>query len=174
MVASFIDMIEDSGTDFGIFYDPYMDYEKTKALAESLRYEEDMDVVTFYLFLKFRVGIDAELAEVKRTQANLEQSGYCKLEGYHFYHKHRVNMMIEIVEDELDSRLDYSCDVVELFSHEEIAAMWVAGTSKTEAVKDYLRENDWWDIMDCAEPEECYTDSKGNEVMSCNDGNGVY
>jgi hypothetical protein len=174
MVASFIENIEDIGTDFGVFYDPYIAYEKTKALAESLIGEEDKDVVTCYLFLKLKLGIDAELAEVKRSQADLKQTGYCKLRGYHFYHRNREDMMIEIAEDELDSKLDYSCDVVELFSHEEIASMWIAGTSKTDAVRDCLRENNWWDIIDCAEPEECYTDRCGNEVMFCYEGNGDY
>lgn len=174
MVASFIENFEDIGTDFGIFYDPYTDYEKTKALAESLIGEEDKDVVTCYLFLKLKLGIDAELAEVERAQADLKQSGYCKLQGHHFYHKHREDLMIEIAEDELNSKLDYSDKVVELFNHEELAAMWVAGTSKTEAVRHYLRENNWWDVLDCTEPEECYTDSDGNELMFCYEGSGDY
>lgn len=174
MVASFIGMIENIGKESSISYDPYMDYEKTKALAESLRGEENRAVVTFYLTLKIKLGIDAELAEVKKAKEELEEAGYCKLRGYHFYYKHREDLMIEIAEDELDSKLDYSDEVVELFGHEELAAMWVAGTSKTEALRDYLRENNWWEVIDCSEPEECYTDSDGNELMFCYDGNGGY
>jgi hypothetical protein len=174
MIASFIGTIEEICSDSGVSYDPYMDYEKTKALAESLIGEEERDVVAFYLILKIKMAIDAELAEVKKAKEELEEAGCCKLRGYHFYHKHREDLMIEIAEDELDSKLDYSDEVVELFGHEELAAMWVAGTSKTEALRDYLRENNWWDVLDCTEPEECYTDSDGNELMFCYEGSGDY
>lgn len=68
MVASFIERLEHISLGFNIFYDPYKDYEITKDIAESLKDEEDIDVVTFFLFLKLKLGIDVEVTEVKRAQ----------------------------------------------------------------------------------------------------------
>jgi hypothetical protein len=171
IVASFIERLEHISLGFNIFYDPYKNYEITKDIAETLKDEEDIHVVTFFLFLKLKLGIDVEVTDVKSAHEDLSRTGYSKLQGYHFYQSQREDLMIEIAEDELDSKLDYSCEVVDLFDHEELASMWVAGTSKTEAAKDYLRENNWWDVIDCSEPEEGYTDSKGKDILFCYDGN---
>jgi hypothetical protein len=171
MVASFIGKVEKISASSDVGFDPYKEYESTKAMAESLEDEEDMDVVTFYIFLKLKLGIDADLAEVKKTKKDLEQSGYSKLRGYHFYHRHREELMIEIAEDEVFTRLDDSYEVVEMFDHDTLAEMWVSCTSKSEAARSYMSENNnWWEIIDCAEPEEGYTDSEGNKIMYCYDG----
>jgi glucuronate isomerase len=171
MVASFIDKIEKISASSDVGFDPYKEYELTKAMAELLEDEEDMDVVTFYLFLKLKLAIDAELSEVKRAKEDLEQSGYIKFRGYHFYH--REEQMIVIAEDEVLTRLDDSFEVVEMFDHDTLAEMWVSCTSKSEAARNYLSENNnWWEIIDCSEPEEGYTDSEGNIIMCCYDGNG--
>ena len=173
MVASFIDKVEKISASSDVGFDSYKEYETTKAMAELPEDEEDMDVVSFYLFLKLKLGIDAELAEVKRTKEDLEQSGYSKLRGYHFYHRHREELMIEIAEDEVFTRLDDSFEVVEMFDHDTLAEMWVSCTSKSEAARSYMSENNnWWEIIDCSEPEEGYTDSEGNIIMYCYDGNG--
>jgi hypothetical protein len=173
MVASFIDKVEKISASSDVGFDPYKEYESTKELAELLKDEEDMHVFAFYLFLKLKLGIDAELAEVKRAKEDLEQSDYSKLRGYHFYHRHREELMVEIAEEEVLTRLDDSFEVVEMFDHDTLAEMWVSCTSKLEAARSYMSENNnWWEIIDCSEPEECYADSEGNIIMCCYDGNG--
>lgn len=164
-VASFVELA--GSIDFTQLFDPYRDYETTRAMAEALDGEDNVDVVSLYLFLRLKVGMEAERDEARKVKSDLEQSGYSRFRGYHFYHKHREDLMQEIAEDELSGRLDDSYAVSDMFSHDELAEMWVDGTSKTEAARTYLRENDWWDIIDCTEPEEGFTDSKGNQVMFC-------
>jgi len=102
----------------------------------------------------------------------MAHTGYSRFRGYHFYHRHRDDLMQEIAEEELSGRLDDCYAVSDMFSHDELAEMWVDWTSKPEAARTYLREKDWWDIIDCTEPEEVYTDSKVNQVMFCFDGGG--
>lgn len=170
MVASFVELTE--STVFCQDFDPYRDYETTRGIAEALDGEDNLDVVSLYLFLRLKIGIDAERAEARKVQTGLEQSGYSRFSGYHVYYKHREDLMQEIAEEELSDRLDDCYAVSNMFTRDELAEMWVDGTSKTDAARIYLKENDWWEIIDCTEPEEGYTDSKGNQVMFCFDGSG--
>jgi len=170
MVASFVELT--GSREFCQDFDPYRDYETTRVIAEALDGEDNLEVVSRYLFLRLKAGMEAERDEARKVQSDLERLGYGRFRGYHFYHRQREDLMLEIAEEELSGRLDDCYAVSDMFSHDELAEMWVDGTSKTDAARIYLRENDWWDIIDCTEPEESYTDSKGNRVMFCFDGGG--
>lgn len=163
MVAAFVERVEANKLN----YDPYQDYENTKAMAEMLKDEDNTDVIRFSMFLRLNLNLDVDLVEARMGQNALDNSGYCRIRGYHIYHSTSVDLMEEMAEEELDGRLDDSYEVAEIFNIDDLAEMWVSGASKAEAARKYLREHDWWDVIGCDEPERGYVDSSGNEVFFC-------
>ena len=76
-------------------------------------------------------------------------------------------MSKQIVKDQLYSKLEDSYELTAMFTDEELANMWLDSTSKEEVAKQYLLDNDWWEVLECEEPKEAYIDSNGNEVCLC-------
>lgn len=90
----------------------------------------------------------------------MENYGYVELNCYYIYHKHSEDLIKKLAEDEL-----YDADyITAMYNEEELADMWIFGTTKEEAAKQYLIDNYWWKILECEEPVEGYTDPNGNKI----------
>lgn len=71
IVTSFIEKVEKNE----IAFDPYLNYNTTKAMAEILKDEGNIDIVRMFLFLKVDVSLYVELEEVRNAYDRLED--YC-------------------------------------------------------------------------------------------------
>lgn len=162
IVASFIQKVEDNEIEF----DPYLNYKTTKAIAETLRDEDNIDIVKLYIFLRFDVNIE----KVKDAYESLESGVYADINGYYIYYKNMEQVMKELAKDNLEYKLEDTSKVASMFDEEELANMWVFRTSKEEVARQYLIDNDWWDVLEIQEPEEGYIDSNGNGIYYCYNG----
>lgn len=158
IIRKFIEKIEENSLDF----DPYLNYNATKSVAEVFSKIEDIDLLRCYLFLKHDVSLDIDIADVKEAYRDLNEQGYCKIKGYYLYKNEET--MKDLAKDELDTKLEDAYEVANMFNIEEIADMWIFGTSKEEAARQHLRDNDWWDVLECEESERGYIDSYGERI----------
>ncbi|MGH4049990.1 MAG: hypothetical protein ACREVX_01350 [Clostridium sp.] len=157
-IRKFIERIEENTLDF----DTYLNYNATKAEAEVTESLEDMDLLRCYLFLRSNVSLDISVDDAIKSYASLNDEGYCKIKGYYLYKDEEI--MKDLAREELDAKLEDAYEVTSMFDIEEIADMWIFGTSKEETAKQYLRDNDWWDVLECEESERGYIDSYGERT----------
>ena len=158
IIRKFIEKIEENSLDF----DPYVNYNATKAIAEITATLEDIDLLRCYLFLRYDVSLDISIDDAKEAYKALNDEGYCKIRGYYLYNNEEI--MKDLAKDELDRKLEDAYEVASMFNIEEIADMWIFGTSKEEAARQYLRDNDWRDVLECEESERGYIDSCGERI----------
>lgn len=137
MVASFIEKIEENKIEF----DPYLNYNTTKSMAEILRNEDNIDMISLYLFLRANVNDEIELEEVKDAYNRLESDGCVEMHCYYFYYKHREEAMRELAKDELDNKLEDPYEVTALFNTEELGNMWVFATTVVSEIATVLDDN---------------------------------
>jgi hypothetical protein len=163
-IRKFIEKIEEKSLDF----DPYLNYNATKVVAEVAAEVGDIDLLRCYLFLRYDVSLDVDIDEAKEAYTALNEAGYCKIKGYYLY-KNKETMK-DLAKDELDTKLEDAYEVSSMFNIEEIADMWIFGTSKEEAARQYLRDNNWCDVLECEESEEGYIDSYGERMYYCYNG----
>lgn len=164
MVRQFIERLEENHINF----DPYLSYAATKTTAEICTEVEDINLLRLYFFMLQDLSLDIRLEEVKEVYRGLNDEGYCKIRGYYLFKNEET--MKELAKDELDTKLEDAYEVTAMFSEEEIADMWIFGTSKEEAARQYLRDHDWWEVLESDEPEEGYTDSYGDIIYYCYNG----
>ncbi|AWI03119.1 hypothetical protein [Clostridium drakei] len=157
-VKSFIEILEENNLNF----DPYRSYAAAKATAEICAELEDTELIRLYLFILDDLGLDIKAQDTKEAYMNLMEKDYCKIPGYYLYKAEET--MKELAKDELDCKLDDTEQVADMFDAEDLANLWVFGTSKQEAAKQYMRDNDWWEILGCEQGEEGYTDSYGDTI----------
>jgi hypothetical protein len=164
MIKQFIEKLEENHINF----DPYLSYTATKTTAEICTEIEDIDLLRLYFFMLQDLSLDIRIGEVKEAYRGLNDEGYSKIRGYYLYKNEET--MKELAKDELDTKLEDAYEVAAMFSEEEIADMWIFGTSKEEAARQYLRDNNWWQVLECDEPEEGYTDFYGDIIYYCYNG----
>ncbi|MGV8983121.1 hypothetical protein [Clostridium sp.] len=92
----------------------------------------------FYLFLRDDVEVDMYIEDAKETYTTLNEQGYCKVQEHYLYNNEEK--MIELAKEKLDTCIEGSNEVIDIFSIDEMADMWILGTSKEDAAKQYLRE----------------------------------
>ncbi|NMM65129.1 hypothetical protein HBE96_21325 [Clostridium sp. P21] len=157
-VKQFIQTLEKNHLNF----DPYRSYAATKTTAEICAELEDIDIIRLYLFILDDLGLDIKAEDTKEAYMDLIEKGYCKIPGYYLYKDEET--MKELARDELDCKLDDTEQVADMFDVEDLANLWVFGTSKQEAAKQYMRDNEWWEILGCEQGEEGYTDYYGDMI----------
>lgn len=163
-IRKFIEKVEENSLDF----EPYLNYNVTKAVAEVAARIEDIDLLRCYLFLKHDINLDTHIDDVKEAYRDLNDQGYCKIKGYYLYKNEET--MKELAKDELEEKLEDAYEVASMFNIEEIADMWIFGTSKEEAARQYLRDNNWCDVIECEKSQEGYKDSYGYRIYYCYSG----
>lgn len=152
MVKQFIEKLEENHINF----DPYLSYTATKTIAEICTEIEDVDLLKLYFFMLQDLSLDIRLEEVKEAYRELNDEGYCKIRGYYLYKNEET--MKELAKDELDTKLENDYEVTAMFNEEEIADMWIFGTSKEEGARQYLLGHDWWEVLESYKPEEGCTE----------------
>ncbi|MBU3190323.1 hypothetical protein K9O30_01665 [Clostridium bowmanii] len=160
-IRNFIDKVEEND----VAFDPYLSYSATKAVAEVCTQIEDIDFLKFYVVLRSDLRLDVEIDDAQESYIYLKEQGYCKVQGNFLYTDNDI--MKELAKDELDTKLQDAYQLAIMFSIEVIADMWIFATSKEEASEQYLKNNNWWSVLECEEPEEGYTDSNGKTIYYC-------
>ncbi|AKA70880.1 hypothetical protein [Clostridium scatologenes] len=163
MVSEFIEKLERNKVEF----EPYLCYNTTKVLAEACKDIDDVELINFYVFVRCDISLELDIEKIKDAYERLENYGYVELNCYYIYHKHREDVIKKLAEDELNDKLYDSDYITAMYNEEELADMWIFGTTKEEAAKQYLMDNDWWKVLECEEPIAGYNDSNGNEIYYC-------
>lgn len=163
IVADFIKLLEENKIDF----DPYVDYRATKAMAYICKDISDVELIRFYLFLRYDISLDVEVKEAEKAYKSLNEYGYTEVQNYYVYYKDKEESVIELAKEVLNKKLEDSDEVTAMFDEEELAYMWIFNTSKNEAGEEYLSEHGWQGVLEVGEVEEGYVNSEGKEVLYC-------
>ena len=160
-IRKFIEKVEENNLDFDVF----LNYDVTKAVAEVASEIDNLDFLRLYLLLRNDVKLVLDLYDTNDVFIALNEVGYCKVQGYYIYNN--VEVMKELAKNLLDKKLEDAYQVTDMFSIEELADMWISGTSKEEAARQYQMDNNWWNILECDVSEDAYTDSYGKTINYC-------
>lgn len=163
IVADFIKLLEKNKIDF----DPYVDYRDTKVMAYICKDISDVELIRFYLFLRYDISLDIEIKEAEKAYKSLNEYGYTEVQNYYVYYKDKEEAVIELAKEVLNKKLEDSDEVTVMFDEEELAYMWIFNTSKNEAGEKYLSEHGWKGVLEVGEVEEGYVNSEGKEVLYC-------
>ncbi|MFL0250888.1 hypothetical protein ACJDT4_10685 [Clostridium neuense] len=163
IVADFIRLLEENKIDF----DPYVDYRATKAMAYICKDISDVELIRFYLFLRYDISLDVEVKEAEKAYKSLNEYGYTEVQNYYVYYKDKEEAVIELAKEVLNKKLEDSDEVTAMFDEEELAYMWIFNTSKNQAGEEYLSEHGWKGVLEVGEVEEGYVNSEGKEVLYC-------
>lgn len=163
IVADFIKLLEENKIDF----DPYVDYRATKAMAYICKDINDVELIRFYLFLRYDISLDVEVKEVEKAYKSLNEYGYTEVQNYYVYYKDKEEAVVELAKEMLNKKLEDSDEVTAMFDEEELAYMWIFNTSKNEAGEEYLSEYGWQGVLEVEEVEEGYVNSEGKEILYC-------
>lgn len=163
MIGVFVDKIEREKID----YDPYQSFSSTKALAEVLHNENNIEVVKLYIFLN-GLGVKIELEETKDFQQELQTKGHVKIDNYILYFDYREDDLearaIEILANDLENDEDR---VADLFTLEEVSHMWVYQQSPNTVAKQYIQDNGWHEALNIEHLGVAYLDSQNSQVHYC-------
>lgn len=163
IVADFIKLLEKNKIDF----DPYVDYRDTKVMAYICKDISDVELIRFYLFLRYDISLDIEIKEAEKVYKSLNEYGFAEVQNYYVYYKDKEEAVIELAKEVLNKKLEDSDEVTAMFDEEELAYMWIFNTSKNEAGEEYLSEHSWKGVLEVGEVEEGYVNSQGKEVLYC-------
>jgi|GEM_PF-1434562 len=163
IVADFIKLLEENKIDFN----PYVDYRATKAMAYICKDISDVELIRFYLFLRYDINLDIEIKESEKAYKSLDEYGYTEVQNYYVYYKDKEEAIIELAKEVLNKKLEDSDEVTAMFDEEELAYMWIFNTSKNEAGEEYLSEHGWQSVLEVGEVEEGYVNSEGKEILYC-------
>lgn len=163
IVADFIKLLEENKIDF----DPYVDYRDTKVMAYICKDISDVELIRFYLFLRYDISLDIEIKEAEKVYKSLNEYGFAEVQNYYVYYKDKEEAVIELAKEVLNKKLEDSDEVTAMFDEEELAYMWIFNTSKNEAGEEYLSEHSWKGVLEVGEVEEGYVNSQGKEVLYC-------
>lgn len=72
LVSKLIRKLEEGKVDY---YDPYLEYTNTKALAEELVNEDNIDVIKLYILLTSDLKLKVSLAETRNHYEDLKHKG---------------------------------------------------------------------------------------------------
>ena len=111
LVGRFIEKIERNQID----YDPHLDYNITKTLAE----ENKVDLLRLYVFLTSDLNIELNIEEVKEFYYKLVDNGYVEIDECLIYYDYREEELGKMAEEKLAYDLEDAEKVMELFDEEE-------------------------------------------------------
>lgn len=160
LVGKFIEKIERNQID----YDPYLDYNITKTLAEALERENNIDLIKLCILLVTDMKLDIELEEVKEIYKKLEVKGYVQIDKHLIYYDYAERELETLAENTLEEELEDVEKVMELFDEEEVANMWIFNTSKEEAARQYILDNGWEEALEIEYTKEAYLNSNKTQV----------
>ena len=160
LVWKFIEKIERNQID----YDPYLDYNNTKKLAEALERENNIDVIRLCILIIADIELDIKLEEVKEIYNRLEVKGYVQIDKHLIYYDYAERDLETLAENTLEEELEDVEIVMELFDEEEVANMWIFKTSMSSASQQYVRDNGWEEVLGIEDVEEGYVDSHNVQV----------
>lgn len=143
MVSEFIEKLERNKVEI----EPYLCYNTTKTLAEACKDIDDGELINFYVFIRCDISLDLDIEKVQDAYERLKDYGYIELNCYYIYYKHTEDVMVELAKYELLNKLEDSDEVSAMFNDEELANLWIFQTSKEEAAKQYLIDDDWWNVL---------------------------
>ena len=161
LVSSFIEEIERAQIDF----DPYLNYQDTKALAKALENEASIDLIQMYVFMKTDIKIQVDLEQVKDLYTKLKHQDYGQVDRYIFYNSQGEYKLEELSAEILAEELEDADKVEEIFDKDEIANLWVFNTSKDEAAKQYIEDYGWFKALDIEDLGEAYTSKNNSQVI---------
>lgn len=172
LMARFIRKLEGNKVDF---YDPYLDYNNTKALAEELGNEDNIDVIKLYIFLKSDLELEVELEAVRGHYEDLKDKGYKQIDRYLLYYDYGEDILKSKAEDILVKDLEDAERVVALFDSEAVAYMWIFKTAPRMAAKQFIEDNGWQEALDIEDLGRTYKDVDNSEVYYClNEGCDIF
>lgn len=172
LIGNFIRKLEEGKVDF---FDPYLNYENTKELADALKGENDIDIIKLYIFLNSDLGLTVDVEEVWEHHQELEEIGFIQVEDYLLYYYFAENQLEAIVEEALVYDLEEPDRAADLFSADELAEMWICGISLEEAAGQLVEEYGWQEAIDIDYLATSYFDKQNREVFcSETDGGGFF
>ncbi len=160
LVVRFIEKIERNKID----YNPYLDYNNTKKLAEALERENNIDVIRLCILIIADIELDIKLEEVKEIYKKLEGKGYVQIDKHLIYYDYAERELETLAENTLEEELEDVEKVMELFDEEEVANMWIFQISMSSASQQYVRDNGWEEVLGIEDVEEGYVDSHNVQV----------
>ena len=163
ILSDFIEKVEENQINFN----PYFKFDNTLNLAKALEYENNIDLIKLYILLTSDLDIRFDLEEAKVIHSKLESEGYTQVGDYILYYGCMEQELESLAEEKLTERLEDVDIVMDLFSVEEIANMFVEGMSLENCARDYIEENGWHDALEMGFVERSYMDSNNNQVYHC-------
>lgn len=160
-IEAFVERLEGENINF----DPYEDYEKTKALAQALENVSNIDLVKLYIFLNVELDLKIELKDVKDHYEELESKGHHQIEDYVFYFDYGIDGLEIRAKEILEDDLEDVDKVIDTFSIYELAEMWIFQTSTKVAINEYVDYNGWMDILQLVDLGTAYYDEYGCEIQ---------
>ena len=160
LVVRFIEKIERNKID----YNPYLDYNNTKKLAEALERENNIDVIRLCILIIADIELDIKLEEVKEIYKKLEGKGYVQIDKHLIYYDYAERELETLAENTLEEELEDVEKVMELFDEEEVANMWIFQISMSSVSQQYVRDNGWEEVLGIEDVEEGYVDSHNVQV----------
>ena len=146
-------------------FDPYEEYEQTRQLAEVYKEKRNSDAIRLMLYLNRNKSNSININEALEKLGELSCSGISEDDRYYLYYDNHETDMVRAAEEYFEERLEDSYEVARIFDSEEIADMWIAKKSVIEVVEEMLEENQWWEVLDCDEPEQVIEDNRGMRIM---------
>ncbi|MFL0194360.1 hypothetical protein ACJDU8_02035 [Clostridium sp. WILCCON 0269] len=99
VIAEFIRKVEKNHIEF----EPYLNYETTKALAENCKGVEEADFISFYIFVRCDIALKVDIKEARELYERLQCNGYVEIQCYYIYHKHGKSGTEESIKGYSDS-----------------------------------------------------------------------
>ena len=109
---------------------------------------------------------------IKYHYEELKNKGYTKIDKYVFYYDYGISELEVIAEETLTEELEDVEKVMELFDEEEVANMWIDGTSFRETAKYYIEYNGWFETLKIESLGRAYLDKYDSELYYCLDKGG--
>ena len=164
LIGNFIRKLEEGKVDF---FDPYLNFEKTKSLANVLQDEENIDVIKLYIFLKSDLEMVIDLDDVRYYHEELVDKGYHQMQDYLIYYDFAEQHLAECVEEALVYDLEEPDRATDLFGADELAEMWICGISLEEAAGQVVEDYGWQEAIDIDYLGTAYFDVDNREIFAC-------
>lgn len=171
LIGNFIRILEEGKVDF---FDPYLNFENTKSLANVLQDEENIDVIKLYIFLKSDLEMVIDLDDVRCYHEELVDKGYQQMQDYLIYYDFAEQHLAESVEEALVYDLEEPDRATDLFSADELAEMWICGISLEEAAGQVVEEYGWQEAIDIDYLGTAYFDVDNREIFACETHGGGF
>ena len=168
-IIKLIERVEVNGIDF---FDLYQNYETTSRIALDQAKESDIALLNFHIFVSVTLKLNIHIEKIKYHYEELKNKGYTKIDKYVFYYDYGISELEVIAEETLTEELEDVEKVMELFDEEEVANMWIDGTSFRETAKYYIEYNGWFETLKIESLGRAYLDKYDSELYYCLDKGG--